>query len=192
VGDQQLGDHVVLGAIAAVPCRQEYYRYQYDAEEEDVGVVAGADERRYREQQHHDDEEREHGGLLLLLGLGLLLLGGDDLLALSGRDHPDLGLIGIVGVVVGDDILQLALGQVLRHRLGEHGLPCAGLTDQHNMSLLLRGLLDDLYSSVLTYDLIGELVRDFNVCGSLEALTFDPQIDVESVLRDRRLVTAHN
>jgi len=60
------------------------------------------------------------------------------------------------------------------------------------MSLLLRGLLDDLYSSVLTYDLIGELVRDFNVCGSLEALTFDPQIDVESVLRDRRLVTAHN
>jgi len=94
--------------------------------------------------------------------------------------------------VVGDDVLQLALGQVLRHRLGEHGLPCAGLTDQHNVALLLRGLLDDLYSSVLTYDLIGELVRDFNVRGGLEALTFDPQIDVESMLRDRRLVTAHN
>ncbi len=79
----------------------------------------------------------------------------DDLLALAGRDDADLRLVGVLRVVIGDDILQLALGQILGHGLGQHGLPGTGLTDEHDMALLLGGLLDHLYGRILTDDLVG-------------------------------------
>ncbi|KAF5060435.1 hypothetical protein DSECCO2_325650 [anaerobic digester metagenome] len=182
VGDQQLGDHVVLLALTYVSGSEEYHGRGHYSEQQDHGVP-GVPVKYDRQDHHHHDDGGDHGGLLGLAGHGLLLLGGDDLLALSGRNGTNARLVGIVRVVVGDHVLQLVLGEILGHGLGQHRFACARLADEHDMALLLGRLLDDLHRGVLTDDLVGKLLRDLDVGGGRERLGLDPGLHVRNVHR---------
>ena len=68
-------------------------------------VIDDVEDDRHHGEGQHDEQDRP---LLLLLG-GLELLGRDDLLPLPGRDDPDLRLVRVLAVRVGQDVLQLLL-----------------------------------------------------------------------------------
>jgi hypothetical protein len=154
MGDQELGDDVILLPLAGVAEEYEHHYGRDNAPDEDHGVT-GLDPQDHGQHDDHEGDDGEHGVPLRLALHGLLLLGLNYLPALARWNDPYLRFVGVLGVVIGDDVLQLPLGQVLGHRAREHGLSRTRLAYEHHMPLLLGRLLDDHDSLVLTDDLIG-------------------------------------
>jgi hypothetical protein len=174
VADQQLGHQRGL-AHAHLPHDHHQHGRGDDADDEDGGV-AGVDVGDDGEGGDGQHDEQLEGGLALLLAVGLGLLGRDDLLALAGRDDADAGLVGVLQVGVGDDVLEVLRREELGHGLGQHRLPRAGVADHHDVALLLGGLLDDLDGLLLADDLVDEAVRDLQVARAAEVLFQDPLV----------------
>src|SRR3972149_5345625 len=105
------------------------------------------------------------------------LLRVDDLPALRGRHDPDLRLVRVLRVVVDDDVLELVPREKLRHGPGARALARARIADQHHVSLLLRGLPDDLDGMLLADDLVHEPPGDLDLRRAAELELPDPLID---------------
>ena len=174
VSHQQLGDvEVVVPAGHGVPGEDEDDHHREEGDEQDVEV---AEDEGTEETEYDDGCACVHvGGALLVLahgGLGLLLL--DHHLSLAGGERPHTGLVLVLGVAVGHDVLQLVLGKVLDHGIGQHRLSGTGVADKHHVPLLCGGLLHDLNRTVLSDDAVGHLLRYLDLPGGLEGLVGDP------------------
>ncbi len=172
VGHQELRNHQGLLAPAGVAGEEEDDDGHEDAQHqggrvEHQAVRGGPDGEEDGEADDHEDDGHHHGGLLLPPLHGLRLLGGHDLPPLPCGDDPDLRLVVVLRVVVDDGVLQLFRGEELRHGAREHGLARAGVPDEDDVALLLRGLLDDRDGGVLTDDLVDQVLRDLDFRGGL-------------------------
>ena len=141
-------------------------------------MARGAQDDVEREPEDHEGGEDHEDHALLLALRDLELLGGDDLLPLPRWDHPDLRLVRVVDVRIGQDVLELLLRQEVDHRASEHALARARLPDQEHVPLLGRGLLRDLDRVVLADDLVEEPRRHLYLGRRFEWEALRPRVEL--------------
>ena len=174
VTDQELGDDDRLcPALSGGPEEHHDDERAHHCDERDGEVAEhyGGDDTEDDQRHAHVDVHRV---ALVALSRRSGLLLRNDRLPLACGECPDPGLVEVLGVVVGDDVLEVLLGEVLHHGVRQHRLSRSGLADEHDVPLLIGRLLHDLDGLLLTDDAVRHQLGDLDLLGRDEALLLDP------------------
>jgi hypothetical protein len=166
---------VGLGSLLAHEVQEEHRQEQNEDEGSNVDDGRLEDEGAPDAGQHEADGDtpfEDAPQAHRLAGFCFVLL--HKLAAKSSFDLHDFGFVGVLVVLVGDDVRALLFGKDFGHRLGNHRLTRTGVANEHKVALLFGGLEGHGDSLVLANDLVNQALGDRHLIAGLDAHGLEP------------------